>query len=52
MLLLDCSNEGVIYAFLDKMFKKFGAPIELLTNQGAKVCGKFQKLCGKTLIDH
>jgi hypothetical protein len=52
VLLLDCSNEGVIYAFLDKMFKKFGAPIELLTNQGAKVCGKFQKLCGKTLIDH
>jgi hypothetical protein len=52
VLLLDCSNEGVAYAFLDKMFNKFGAPIEVLTNQGAKFCGKFLELCEKTLIDH
>jgi len=52
VLLLDYSNEGVTYAFLDKMFNKFGAPIKLFTNQGAKFPGKFLKLCEKTLIDH
>jgi hypothetical protein len=52
VLLLDCSNEGVPYAFLDKMFNKFGASIEVLTNQGAKFRGKFHELCEKTLIDH
>jgi transposase-like protein len=52
VLLLNRSNEGVAYAFLHKMFNKFGAPIEVLTNQGAKFCGKFQELCEKTLIDH
>jgi hypothetical protein len=30
--LLNCNNEGITYAFMDKMFNKFGALIEVLTN--------------------
>jgi hypothetical protein len=29
---LDKSNEGVVYAFLDKVFNHFGAPVKVLTN--------------------
>jgi hypothetical protein len=32
--LLDCSSEGVVYAFMDKMFSKFGVLAKVLTNQG------------------
>jgi len=28
--LFDYSNDGVAYAFLDKMFNKFGAPTKVL----------------------
>jgi hypothetical protein len=28
--LLDCNNEGIAYAFLNKMFNKFGASTEVL----------------------
>jgi len=30
----NCSNEGVAYAFLDKVFNKFGALVKVLTDQG------------------
>jgi hypothetical protein len=50
--LLDCSNEGVAYAFLDKMFNRFGALVEVLTDQGTKFGRDFQDLCEKVLIDH
>jgi hypothetical protein len=32
--LLDYSSEGVAYAFMDKMFTKFGVLAKVLTNQG------------------
>jgi len=50
--LLDRNSEGVTCAFLNKILSRFGAPIKVLTNQGTKLCGEFQKLCGKALIDH
>jgi hypothetical protein len=37
----DKSNEGVAYAFLDRVFSHFGAPIEVLIDQGTKFQGEF-----------
>jgi hypothetical protein len=51
--LLDhiCSNERAAYAFLNRAFSRFEALAKVLTNQGMKSCGEFQKLCEKTLIN-
>jgi transposase-like protein len=49
---LDKSSEGVAYAFLDRVLSHFGAPAEVLTDQGTKFQGEFQVLCDKALIDH
>jgi hypothetical protein len=38
---LDKSNEGVAYAFLDRVLSHFGAPAEMLTDQGTKFQGEF-----------
>jgi transposase-like protein len=46
------SSEGVAYAFLDRVLSHFGAPAEVLTDQGTKFQGEFQVLCDKALIDH
>jgi hypothetical protein len=46
------SNEGVAYAFLDKVLNRFGALAKVLPNQNTKFHGEFQKLCEKTLINH
>jgi len=46
--LLDRSNEGATYAFLDKVLSKFGVLTKDFTSQGTK----FQELCEKALIDH
>jgi hypothetical protein len=32
--LLDCSSEVATYAFLDMIISKFGAPSEILIDQG------------------
>jgi hypothetical protein len=48
----DCNNERFVYAFMDKMFSMFGAPIEVLIDQGTKFQKDFQDLCEKALIDH
>jgi transposase-like protein len=48
----DKSNERVTYAFLDRVLSHFGAPAEVLTDQGSKFQGEFQVLCDKALIDH
>jgi len=45
MLLLDKSNEGVVYAFLDQILNKFGAPIEMFMDQGKEFLGNFETLC-------
>jgi len=44
--------EGASYAFLGKVFNKFGAPVEVFTNQGTKFHGKFQELYESSLINH
>jgi transposase-like protein len=46
------SSEGVAYAFLDRVLSHFGAPAEVLTDQGMEFQGEFQVLCDKLLIDH
>jgi hypothetical protein len=33
---LDKSSKGVAYAFLDRVLSHFGAPVEVLTDQGTK----------------
>jgi hypothetical protein len=32
----DKSNKGVVYTFLDRVLTHFGAPVEVLINQGTK----------------
>ena len=39
-------------AFLDRVLARFGAPAEVLTEQGREFLGAFQALCTKALIDH
>ncbi len=48
----DKSSEGVTYAFFDRVLSHFGAPVEVLTDQGMEFQGEFQVLCDKALIDH
>jgi hypothetical protein len=50
--LLDCSNEGVAYAFFDKVFNRFGVQVETFINEGTEFHGESQKLCEKALINH
>jgi hypothetical protein len=52
VLLLNNNSERVTYAFLNMVFSRFETPTEVLTNQGTKFYGEFQKLCEKALIDH
>jgi hypothetical protein len=48
----DCSSEGTAYAFLDKVFNKFGALVEFFIDQGIEFQRDFKDLCEKALIDH
>jgi hypothetical protein len=48
----DKSSEGVTYAFFDRLFSHFGAPAEVLIDQGTEFQGEFHVLCDKALIDH
>jgi hypothetical protein len=52
VLLLDCSSEGVAYAFLDMVFNRFGAQLETFINEDMKFHGESQKLCENALINH
>jgi hypothetical protein len=38
----NCSSEGVIYAFWDRVLSRLGAPSNVLIDQGEKFCGEFQ----------
>ncbi len=40
--LLNCSSEGVVYAFLDTIFIMFGALIKNFTNQSTNFREEFQ----------
>ncbi|OAE32717.1 hypothetical protein AXG93_4407s1040 [Marchantia polymorpha subsp. ruderalis] len=46
------ASEGVAYALLDRVLSHFGAPAEVLTDQGTEFQVEFQVLCDKILIDH
>ncbi len=48
----DCSSEGATYAFLDMIFSKSRALVEVFIDQGTYFCGEFQELCEKALINH
>jgi hypothetical protein len=34
--LANCNSEGIAYAFLDKMFNRFGIIVEVFTDHGTK----------------
>jgi hypothetical protein len=47
-----CNSEETTYAYLDRVFNRFGALAKVLLDQSTKFYGEFQKLCRKTLINH
>jgi hypothetical protein len=50
--LLDKFSEGAAYSFSDRVLSLFGAPAEVLTDQGREFLGEFQMLCEQAMIDH
>jgi hypothetical protein len=48
----DKFNEGAAYSSLDRVLSRFGAPAEVLTDQGREFLGEFQTLCEQAMIDH
>jgi transposase-like protein len=48
----DKFSEGAAYSFLDRVLSRFGAPAEVLTDQGREFLGEFQTLCEQAMIDH
>jgi hypothetical protein len=48
----DKFSEGAAYSFLDRVLSRFGAPAEVLTNQGREFLGEFQTLYEQAMIDH
>ena len=46
------SSEMAATAFLDRVLARFGAPAEVLTDQGRDFFGASEELCMQTLIDH
>ncbi len=52
MPLPNCNNEGVLFTFMDRVYNRVGALVEVFTNQATKICEEFQKLCERTLINH
>ena len=46
------SAELAVAVFLDRVLARFGAPAEVLTDQGREFLGVFEELCTKALIDH
>ncbi len=50
--LSNCNSEGITYSFMERMFSRFGASIEVFIDQGMKFHGESQEMCEKALIDH
>jgi hypothetical protein len=48
----DKFSEGATFSFLDRVLSRFGAPAEVLTDQGREFLGEFQTLCEQALIDY
>jgi hypothetical protein len=50
--LVNHSNEGATYAFMDGVFNRFRILLKTFTNQSMEFHEKFQRLHEKFLIDH
>jgi transposase-like protein len=48
----DKFSEGAAYSFLDLVLSRFGAPANVLIDQGQEFLGEFQMLCEQAMIDH
>ena len=48
----DKLSEGATYSFLDLVLSHFGAPLEVLIDQGWEFLDAFQTLCKQAMIDH
>jgi hypothetical protein len=48
----DKFSEEATYSFLDRVLSRFGAPAEVLMDQGREFLGEFQTLCEQAMIDH
>jgi hypothetical protein len=48
----DKFSEGAAYSCLDRVLSRFGAPTEVLIDQGREFLGEFQTLCEQAMIDH
>jgi hypothetical protein len=48
----DKFRERAAYSFLDRVLSRFGAPVEVLTDQGREFLGEFQTLCEQAMIGH
>ena len=46
------SSDGVAWSFLKQVLSRFGAPEEVLTNQGTEFLGEFQTLLANQQITH
>jgi hypothetical protein len=50
--LLDKFSEGVAYSLLDCILSRFGAAVEVLTDQRREFLGEFQTLYEQAMIDY
>ena len=48
----DKFSERVAYAFLNRVLSRFGAPSEVLTDQGREFLEEFESLLEQTYVDH
>ena len=46
------SSKLATAAFLDRVLARFGAPAQVLIDQGREFLSAFEELCTKVLIDH
>jgi hypothetical protein len=49
---LDRNNEGVAYAFLNKVLNRFGVLVEIFIAWSMEFLEEFKKLCDKALIEN
>jgi len=46
------NSEGTTYAFVDKVFSKFGSQAKVPIDQSMKFWGESQELCENALLDY
>ena len=52
MALPDKFSKEAAYSFLDRVLSCFGAPAEVIIDQGRDFLGEIQTLCEQAMIDH